>query len=155
MSQRQLALELWLAAKAKSIDRMDIRPKEMMMSESYPQNALVLADMLVGESTKQSDFGRTSRDATGQPWANPTKGLSSGPGAKVARVADNAETVEQIRRFEAFSSRSILAKSCDLSLKCVAAGIRCWAIFRDLRRRPHFPPTEEAAFSWLAYSPEG
>ena len=155
MSQRQLALELWLAAKAKSIDRMDIRPKEMMMSESYPQNALVLADMLVGESTKQSDFGRTSRDASGQPWANPTKGLSSGPGAKVARVADNAETVEQIQRFEAFSSRSILAKSCDLSLKCVAAGIRCRAIFRDLRRRPHFPPTEEAAFSWLAYSPEG
>ena len=60
MAQRQLALKLRLAATAKCVDRVDIRPEEMMITEIGRQNASALADSLVGRSTQKSDLGRAS-----------------------------------------------------------------------------------------------
>ena len=98
--------------------------KCMVIAEICPQNASVLADTLVGKSAQKSVFGLASMHAVGQLGADPTEGSSSGPRAGMFRVADNAATVEQMQRFEASSSRSNGSKSCDLSLKSAAAGIR-------------------------------
>ena len=73
----------------------------------------------------------------------------------MARVPDNAATIGRIQRFEAYSGRSSVLKSCDLTLKCVAAGIRWRGTLRDMRGKPHLPPTEEAVFFWSAYFPAG
>ena len=68
----------------------------------------------------------------------------------MARVPDNAESTGRIQRFEAFGRRSNVLKSRDLTLKCVAGGIRWRGTFRDMRGKPHLPPTEEAVFFWSA-----
>ena len=47
----EMALKLCLAATAKCIDRMDVRPEEMAIAEICPRNAFALSDILVGEST--------------------------------------------------------------------------------------------------------
>ena len=134
---------------------MGSRPKEMKIAGICPQNAFALADGPVGEFTQKSDSGRASTRAAERLEADPTEGSSSGPGANMARAEDNAETVEQKQGFEAFSSRSNILKSCDLRLKRLAAGIRCWGAFRDLMGRPHFLSTEEAVLAWPARFPAG
>ena len=155
MVQRELAWTLWLAAKAKCVDRMNIRPKKMVIAEICPQNAFTSADRLVGASTQGSDFGGASTRAAQRLGIDSVEEALPGPRAKMAGVADNAETIEQIQKFEAFSGRSNISESCDLNLKCVAAGIRCWGTFGDLRGRPHFPPKEQAVLARSAYFPAG
>ena len=71
----------------------------------------------------------------------------------MARVPDNAASIGRIQRFEAYSGRSSVLKSCDLTLKCVAAGIRWRGTFRDMRGKPHLPPTEEAVFFLVGIFP--
>ena len=123
---------------------MDFRPKKMTIAEICPRNATLLPDRLVGESTQESDVGRAPTQAAEGLGADPGEGSPSGPRDKMARVADKAETVERTQKVEVFIGRSNFSKGCDLSLTCVAPRIRCWGAVRDLRGRPHFPPTEEA-----------
>ena len=74
----------------------------------------------------------------------------------MARLAERSESVEQVpEESEAFNGRTIILRSCDVSLKCVAAGTRCWVTFCDLQGAPHFPPTEDAVLARLAYFPAG
>ena len=51
MPHRQLASKLWLAATAGWVDRVNTRPRELMVAEICPQTASVLADRLLGEPT--------------------------------------------------------------------------------------------------------
>ena len=55
-AEGQLALKICLAATAKCVDRMDARPKQLTIAEICPQNAFLLADRLVGESTHGARF---------------------------------------------------------------------------------------------------
>ena len=73
----------------------------------------------------------------------------------MARATSRAETSEQIQEFEAVSGRANVLGSCDVSLKCAAAGIRLWGASFDLRGIPHFSPTKEAVLAWPAYFSAG
>ena len=77
-----------------------------------------LADRSVGEFTRMSDFGRASARAAERQGMDTGEGTSAGTGTKMARVADSAESVEQIHKFEAFGGGFGISKTCDLSLKC-------------------------------------
>ena len=57
-------------------------------------------------------------------------GIKGGPGMKMAR----AESVDQMHKFETFAERVSITKGCELSLKCVASGIRCWGAIPSYRR---------------------
>ena len=105
--------------------RLDGHPaKGSDASRNMPTECKALADRLVEEFAQTSDFGRAWTHAAWRLGADPTEGSSPGQRTKMARVPDNAESTGRIQRFEAFSSRSNVLKSRDLTLKCVAAGIR-------------------------------
>ena len=146
MAQRQLALKLWLAATGKCVDRVDTPPRELTMADMCLQNARVLADRSGGEAAQLSDFGRAPAQAAGQLGTNPGERAPAGPGSKMARVAEIAQSVEQIQKFETFCVRSSELNSYDPSLECVAAVTRCRGTFCDLRGGPRFPPTGGAYF---------
>ena len=124
VSRRQLALKLRLAAAAECVDRVDSRRSELMVAVLYPRSDFASADRLVGNSAEAMFLRRPSTQAAQQLGINSGEGTLGGPGAKMAGVANRAETVGQIRKFRAFSGRANILRSCGRSLKCVAAGIR-------------------------------
>ena len=65
----------------------------------------------------------------------------------MAKVAEKAEWIEDIHLLDAVAGRANMLRSCELSLKCVASGIRCWGHFREMRGRELSPPQEEAALA--------
>ena len=96
-----------------------------MVAEICPQNALVVADGLAGESTHMSDPSGASTRAVERLGKGPGEGSSSGPRAKTARVADSDDSVEQIQKFDAFSSRSHYSRPSAASGKnLLSAGAR-------------------------------
>ena len=84
MAQRRLALKLQLAATSKCVDRRDICPAGLMMADRCPQNAFVLPDRLVGESTQLSYFGKASTLAAERLGVDPGEGPPARPRAKMA-----------------------------------------------------------------------
>ena len=148
---KQLTLRLWLAATAKMTAASDMQRRDISMAEINPNSAFELADRITGTSVNETMMGRASRNAARAAGVEAEEMLKGGPRRKMAKIADKAESYEQIQKFEAMGSRANVMRSCDLSLKSVASGIRCWGSFCELTGRQHFPPTEEAVLAWSAY----
>ena len=148
---RQLALKLWLTATAKDPAATDMRRKELLLSLGNPKSAFEVADLVAGGSVNESCLGKAHLDAARNAGLEADEALQGGPRAKMAKVAARADSVEGILRFEATAGRTNVMRSCELSLKSVASGIRCWGTFCELTGREHFPPTEEGVLAWSAY----
>ena len=71
-----------------------------------------------------------------------------GPRAKSPEVSANAGDSEQIRRFTDLGAKLNVLRNSDVSLGPSAAAPRRRGTSCDLTRRPHFPPSEEAAPVW-------
>ena len=153
VAHRRLALKLRLAAQAECVAIVGNRHRELLLAEIHPTKASVMADSLVGESTQVTEFVRASKQTAERLGMSPGEGGSGG--AKMARAAERAACAEQMQKFQAVCERTNIPKSCDLSLKCVVAGVRRRGTFYDLRGRPRVPPTEEAVLAWSAYFSAG
>ena len=77
----------------------------------------------------------------------PDKVATGDPRSKVAEAAARAGTAEQMQRLEAKSGRADVLRICELRLKCVAAGTRCWGRFCEITGRQHVPPSGEAVLA--------
>ena len=148
---KQLTLKLWLAATAKQTAASDMQRRDISLAEINTTSAFELADKIAGASVDETTMGRAAREAASAAGISADEIMKGGPRKKLARIADRAESSEQIQRFEAMGSRANIMRSCELSLKSVASGIRCWAHFCQNSGRQHFPPTEEAVLAWSAY----
>ena len=142
VAQRQLPLKLRLAATAECAEGAGSLHREFAIAQLCPLNASMSTGWLAGNSTRATDFGRSSTQSADELGGNSGDGAPGGPRAKMARVASRAETFEKVRQFEAVSGRANALSSCDRSLECVAAGVRRRGAFFGLRGRLHFPPTE-------------
>ena len=75
--------------------------------------------------------------------------------SEVAKVAESADLVKGSQRFEALAGITDVWRGCELSLKCVASGIRRWGCLREMAGRQHPPPSGEAVATWPAYFSAG
>ena len=148
--RKQPTLKLRLAAIAKSTAAADMGRGATSMAEIKLSSAFELAGAIAGASGDETRMGRASRDAAGAAGIDLEEMLGGGPRRKTARIADRAEPFERIQKFGAMGSRANVTRSCDLSLKPAASGIRCWGSFCEFSGRQHFPPTEEAVLAWSA-----
>ena len=121
---KQLTLKLWLAATAKLAAASDMQRRDISMAEINANSAFGLADRITGASVDETTMGRASGNAASAAGINADEMLKGGPRRKMARIADKAESREQIQKFEATGSKANVMRSCDLSLKSVASGIR-------------------------------
>ena len=121
------------------------------MAEINPNSAFDLAGRIAGASVDETRMVRASRNAASAAGINIDEILKGGPRRKTARIADRAESREQIQKFYAMGRRDNVMRSCDVSLKSVASGIRRRGSFCELSGRHHFPPTEEAVLARPAY----
>ena len=126
IAQEQPTLELRLAASVTCVDRLDNGRRKLMLADICLMNAFSMADRLVGESTQVAEFGRASTQATGRPGIHSGEAASGALRARMADVTERAESIEQLQKFRASDERTDVLRSWDLSLKCVAAGTRCW-----------------------------
>ena len=94
--------------------------------------------MVAGNSLEATKLGREFREASAGIGLEPDDAATEGPRTKMARVAAKAGNVGQIQRFEALTRRANVLRSCVLSLKCVAAGIRFRACFCAMAGRQRF-----------------
>ena len=122
--RKQLTLKLRLAATAKSTAASDMQRRDISMAEINPNSAFVLAETIAGVSVGEARMGRASRGAASAAGINLDEILKGGQRRKMSRIADTAESREQIQKFEATGSRANVMRSCDLGLKSVALGIR-------------------------------
>ena len=129
---KQLTLRLWLAATAKMTAASDMQRRDISMAEINPNSAFELADRITGTSVNETMMGQASRNAARAAGVEAEEMLKGGPRRKMAKIADKAESYEQIQKFEAMGSRANVMRGCDLSLKSVASGIRCWGSFCEL-----------------------
>ena len=66
-----------------------------------------------------------------------------------------AESLGGVQLFKVTAGRTNVARSCELSLKSVASGIRRWGAFCELTGCERFPPSEEAVLAGSAYVSAG
>ena len=144
---RQLAWKLWLAATAEDPAAGDMRRKELLLSLENPKSAFEVAELVADSSVNETSLGKAHLGAAGNAGLEADETLQGGPRAKMAKVAARAESVERILLFEATAGRTNVMRRCELSLKSVASGIRCWGTFCELTGREHSPPTEEGALA--------
>ena len=94
-----------------------------------PRNGSELADMIAGGSVESTQSGKVSADAAQEVGLEDAETSEGGTRNKMADVAARASSLEDILRFEAMTGRANVTRSCDLSLKSVASGIRYWGNF--------------------------
>ena len=116
-----------------------------------PRGAFELADVVAGGSADATLVGGASKEAVREVGLEDGEVSKGGPRNKMARIAARATWLEEIQRFAAMSGRTNVLRSCELSLKSVAPGIRCCGNFSDLAGREHFSSSEEAVLAWAAY----
>ena len=102
-----------------------MRRRELSIAQLTPHSACPPGDMLVGGSAEFARLGRASRDASADVGFVPDEVTEGVPRGKMAKVVARARSMGQLRRFEAPTRRANVARGYELSLKCVAAGIRC------------------------------
>ena len=101
----------------------------------------------------RANGGRGAKQCLRRRAGRGRHGVARGvPRSHVAKVAARAEPVEQVDLSDALSGRANALRSWELSLKCVAAGARCWGRFREMTGRHHFSLSKEAAMARSAYS---
>ena len=100
-------------------------------------------------------MSRASGDA---PWSASielNEILRGSPRSSMAKIANRAESLQQMQKFEALGSRASFMRSCDLSPRSGASGNRCLGNSYELSGQRHCPPTEEAVLAWSAYYAAG
>ena len=73
----------------------------------------------------------------------------------MAKIAERAESLEEVQLFEALGGGANVMRSCELGLRLVASGTRCRGDFCELTGRQHPPSSEEAVLGWPAYLSAG
>ena len=121
--RKQLTPGLWPAAAAKSARSSDMKRRELSLAEINPRGAFEVADMITGASVDETQMGRASKNAVSAADIDLNEMLKGGPRRKVAIIAEKADSLGQIQKFEATGSRATVTRSCELSLKSVASGI--------------------------------
>ena len=126
---RQLAMKPRIAATAEKPSASDKRRRESILTQMNPRNGSELADMIAGGSVESTQSGKVSADAAQEVGLEDAETSEGGTRNKMADVAARASSLEDILRFEAMTGRANVTRSCDLSLKSVASGIRYWGNF--------------------------
>ena len=80
--------------------------------------------MIAGGSAGATRMGGASREVSRAVGFDEDEAATGGPLSDMARLAESAETTEQIQRFETPGGRPSVLRNCELSLKCVASGVR-------------------------------
>ena len=70
--------------------------------------------------------------------------LVGGPTNRTKKWGETARTPAEFREFMDSGRRLDILRQTDLSLACVRAGLKCWALLYDLNTIAHFPPSELA-----------
>ena len=95
---KQLTLRLWLAATAKMTAASDMQRRDISMAEINPNSAFELVDRITGTSVNETMMGRASRNAARAAGVEAEEMLKGGPRRKMAKIADKAESYEQIQK---------------------------------------------------------
>ena len=152
MAQVRQAMKSWLAATAEGAGGVGNRHRERLLAEICPTNASVLAERLVGGTTQVTDFGRASAEAGGRLRMNPGEGATGGPRAAMARVAEKAESVEQIQMFETFFRANEHSEKMWPELKLRGGRHQMlWGVLRPAGRIIFPTNCGSALSSWSAY----
>ena len=154
-TQRELALKLWVAAAAEEPMAAGNRTRETTLAQMHPCNAFELAGAVAGSSADAPQMVKASEQAAREMGLEGDGAPRGGPRNKMARIAARAKSLEEIQRFAAMSGRTNVLRSCELSLKSVAPGIRCCVDFSELAGRERFFPSEEAVLARSAYVSAG
>lgn len=91
--------------------------------------------MIAGGSVATAMVGRASREAPRAVGFDHDKAATGGRRNEMAEVAEKAQSLEDIQRFETFACGARVLRSCELSLRCVASGIRRRDSFFDITGR--------------------
>ena len=121
-ARRQLALGLWPASTAEEPMAPGTRRRVLAISQLNPQGTFETADMIAGDSVATSMMGRTSLGASRAVGFDHHEAGTGGPRIRMAKVAEKAESIVDIRRFWAFTGRANVLRNCELSLRCVESG---------------------------------
>ena len=130
---------------AKNVHHLDARQIGTALAELNSGRASQLADMLAGGFLGERSIEKASKSLAEELGFKPSEPTRGRPRAKMAKMAATADSVGQIHRYGAQAGKVYIPEGCDLSLKCVASGIKSWGAFRNVSGRPHFPPTGGAA----------
>ena len=90
-----------------------------------PLSALGAAGVVAGGSVDSTLMGRAPKEAARKVGQEEEEAPKGGPRSKMAKIAARAGSLKQIRRFEVTAGGENVMRSCELSSKSVASGIRC------------------------------
>ena len=141
---RQLELEPWIAATAKSARLSDLLCWERSTAQWRPRTAFQAAGNLPGKSVDSTRLGGTSGEALARVGCAHDEVATGEPLIKMAKVAGSTDCEEAIRRFEAPGGRVNVLGRCELSPKRAAASLRCRGCLCEITGRSHFPRDENA-----------
>ena len=154
-SDMQLIGKLWRA-------RMAIVKGPMFQARPIPAwhiatpwDAFKLADAIAADSASSSTIGFEAAEAAARIGVSVEDTETLGPRAKLLKISENALSIDDISTFADWGAKLNILRSADASLRSVASGIRCWALFCDTTSRPHFPPSEEGVLAWSSFFAPG
>ena len=74
----------------------DMRRKELAIAQLNPSSAFELADMIAGGPVADSEMGKASKRASREVGYEDMEAMRGGPGSKMAKIAERAESLGQI-----------------------------------------------------------
>ena len=147
MSNR-LPGQLWIAVKASGVAKDFSERADPSIYVCRGWDAFQLAGAVAADPAGGSEFGRSSSALAAELGLTMGGCGLMGSRAKLAKVAEDACSMEQIaQRAQAGAQLNVL-ENCGSSPRSAASGIRRWAFRCDLTGRPHFPPTEGGVLAW-------
>ena len=114
-----------------------------------------MAEAVSADSSSASDFGKLFSTYASELGLSAEECGSSGPTAKLGRVAGDAACVERISQFAQAGAELDISRNCDASFCPAASGVRCWGLFCNATKCPRFPLSEEGMPAWPGFFATG
>ena len=120
----------------------DVCKRDLAMAQLNSQSASEIAAVIAGGSPATSMVGRAALEVSRAVGLDQDGAITIGPPGNTAKVAEEAESQDDIQRLQAFAGGADVLRSAELSAKCVASGIISRGYFCEITGRQHYPRLE-------------
>ena len=144
-----VATAIWEIWRFASLDSEQIKSLQTDLSYAYNSNAESLASSFRAKDIDSTSFSRRHKAARLELGLNEDFDRA-GPADRIRFLEWARSSPDAINAFLNTGAQINTLRQVQGSLRCVAAGVQCWASYCDLVGDPYFPPTSSRVLRWGA-----